>query len=116
MPPDGAIRQAAASLRLLADPPRMKILWVLAQGESNVSCLAELAGVPPTGVSQHLAKLRLAGLVTARARRNLRFYSVADRHVGCLLGAAVDHADHDHPEVALAVAALSGATGRRTPR
>lgn len=116
MPPDGAINQAAASLRLLADPSRMKILWALAQSESNVICLAELAGVSPTGVSQHLAKLRLAGLVTTRREGTFVFYSVGDRHVARLLVAAVDHADHDDPEVALAIAALSGATGRRTPR
>jgi len=77
MPLDGAINQAAAGLRLLADPSRMKILWALAQGDSNVSCLAELAGVSPTGVSQHLAKLRLAGLVTTR--REGTFVSISSR-------------------------------------
>lgn len=57
---------AAESFRLLADPTRIKILWVLLQGESSVASLAELVGAAPTAVSQHLAKLRLAGLVRGR--------------------------------------------------
>ena len=109
MPPDAAVDKAAASLRLLADPTRMKILWALAQGESNVGCLAELAGVSPTGVSQHLAKLRLAGLVTTRRAGTFVFYAVADSHVARLLADAVDHAAHDDPQVAAAVSALSSA-------
>jgi len=88
MPPDAAVEKAAASLRLLADPTRMKILWALAQGESNVGCLADLAGVSPTGVSQHLAKLRLAGLVTTRREGTFVFYAVADSHVARLGGFA----------------------------
>ena len=57
---------AAETFRMLADPTRIKILWALLQGESSVNCLAELAGVSQTSVSQHLAKLRLAGLVHGR--------------------------------------------------
>ncbi|GAC1441558.1 MAG: hypothetical protein NVSMB55_09690 [Mycobacteriales bacterium] len=94
----------------------MKILWALAQGESNVGCLAELAGVTPAGVSQHLAKLRLAGLVTTRREGTFVFYAVADSHVARLLADAVDHAGHDDPHVAVAVAALSSAVRRAAGR
>lgn len=110
MPPDAAVDKAAASLRLLADPTRIKILWALAQGESNVGCLADITGVSPTGVSQHLAKLRLAGLVSTRRQGTFVYYTVADAHVARLLADAVDHAAHDHPDVALAVAALTQLT------
>jgi len=61
------VHLAAESLRLLGDPTRIKILWALLQGESSVACLADLVGASPTAVSQHLAKLRLAGLVRAAA-------------------------------------------------
>ncbi len=47
MPADADVEQAAAALRLMADPTRIKILWALAQGESNVGCLADLAGASP---------------------------------------------------------------------
>ncbi|MHB8512094.1 MAG: ArsR/SmtB family transcription factor [Actinomycetota bacterium] len=116
MPPHEAVERAAASLRLLADPTRMKVLWALAQGESSVSCLAELAGANPPTVSQHLAKLRLSGLVTARREGTFIYYSVADAHVARMLRDAVDHAGHGDLAVAAAVAALTiPRSSRRRP-
>lgn len=106
MPNDEQVHLAAESFRMLADPTRMKILWALLQGESSVACLAELVGAAPTAVSQHLAKLRLAGLVRGRREANFIYYSAADVHVRQLLTEALFHADHadrdlpDHPEAA----------------
>jgi DNA-binding transcriptional ArsR family regulator len=103
MPNDEQVHLAAESLRLLSDPTRMKILWALLQGESSVACLAELVGAAPTAVSQHLAKLRLAGLVKGRREGTFVYYSAADVHVRRLLDEALFHADHadrdlpDHP-------------------
>jgi len=85
---------AAETFRMLADPTRIKILWALLQGESSVNCLAELAGVSQTSVSQHLAKLRLAGLVHGRREGTFVYYNAADAHVQRLLAEALFHADH----------------------
>src|SRR5881275_415588 len=79
MPTDEQVHLAAESFRLLADPTRIKVLWALLQGESSVACLAELAGAAPTAVSQHLAKLRLAGLVRGRREGTFVYYSAARR-------------------------------------
>jgi DNA-binding transcriptional ArsR family regulator len=55
-------------------------------------------------VSQHLAKLRLAGLVKGRREGTFVYYSAADDHVRGLLNQALFHADHiernltDHPD------------------
>ncbi|MGC4885611.1 ArsR/SmtB family transcription factor [Micromonospora sp. DT227] len=103
MPHDEQVHLAAESFRLLADPTRIKILWALLQGESSVACLAEIVGAAPTAVSQHLAKLRLAGLVRGRREGTFVHYSAADTHVRALLAEALFHADHtdrnlpDHP-------------------
>jgi DNA-binding transcriptional ArsR family regulator len=94
MPTDEQVHLAAESFRLLADPTRIKVLWALLQGESSVACLAELAGAAPTAVSQHLAKLRLAGLVKGRREGTFVYYSAADNHVRGLLAQALHHADH----------------------
>lgn len=94
MPADEQVHLAAESFRLLADPTRIKVLWALLQGESSVACLAELAGAAPTAVSQHLAKLRLAGLVTGRREGTFVYYSAANDHVRTLLSQALFHADH----------------------
>ncbi|WP_433041310.1 ArsR/SmtB family transcription factor [Dactylosporangium sp. CS-033363] len=94
MPNDEQVHLAAEGFRLLADPTRIKILWALLQGESSVACLAELVGAAPTAVSQHLAKLRLAGLVKGRREGTFVHYSAADAHVRALLAEALFHADH----------------------
>ncbi|GAA1286426.1 metalloregulator ArsR/SmtB family transcription factor [Saccharothrix xinjiangensis] len=94
MPNEEQVHLAAESFRLLADPTRIKVLWALLQGESSVACLAELAGAAPTAVSQHLAKLRLAGLVKGRREGTFVYYSAANDHVHGLLKQALFHADH----------------------
>ena len=93
MPSEEQVHLAAESFRLLADPTRIRVLWALLQGESSVACLAELAGVAPTAVSQHLAKLRLAGLVKGRREGTFVYYSAANEHVQRLLDQALFHAD-----------------------
>jgi DNA-binding transcriptional ArsR family regulator len=94
MPADEQVHLAAEGFRLLADPTRIKILWALLQGESSVACLAELVGAAPTAVSQHLAKLRLAGLVRGRREGTFIYYTAADAHVRALLSEALFHAEH----------------------
>jgi len=94
MPHEEQAHLAAESFRLLADPTRIKILWALLQGESSVACLGELVGASPTVVSQHLAKLRLAGLVRGRREGTFVYYRAADVHVRRLLAEALFHAEH----------------------
>ncbi len=94
MPASEDVRRAADALRMLADPTRLNILWALMQGETSVACLAELAGTSPTAVSQHLSKLRLAGLVSNRREGTFIYYALADSHIGELVRQALSHADH----------------------
>jgi DNA-binding transcriptional ArsR family regulator len=94
MPTNVEVQVAADAFRLLGDPNRIKILWALLQGETSVNCLAELVGASASSVSQHLAKLRLAGLVTVRREGTFAYYAAADAHVRRLLDEALFHADH----------------------
>jgi DNA-binding transcriptional ArsR family regulator len=94
MPAPDDVRRAADALRMLADPTRLNILWALMQGETSVACLADLSGTTPTAVSQHLSKLRLAGLVTNRREGTFIFYALADQHIGELVRQSLSHADH----------------------
>ncbi len=93
MPSDAQVDLAAETFRLLSDPTRIKVLWALLQGETSVACLAELAGTTPTAASQHLAKLRMSRLVTARRQGTFIYYSVADDHVRALLAQALGQVD-----------------------
>jgi len=103
MPAEEQVSAASDAFRLLSDPTRIKLLWALLQGESSVSCLADLVGASPTAVSQHLSKLRWARLVSVRREGTFAYYSAADAHVARLLAEALYHADHqmvglpDHP-------------------
>lgn len=94
MPTPEQVEVAVGTLRMLAEPTRLRILWLLVDGEQSVGRLAELAGVAPSVVSQHLGKLRLARLVTTRRDGNRIFYAAADVHVRQLLEEALFHADH----------------------
>jgi DNA-binding transcriptional ArsR family regulator len=78
VPEAEVIEQACDVLRILSDPTRMRLLYALAQGESNVACLAEIVGANPTAVSQHLSKLRLSGIVKARRQGTFMYYTVVD--------------------------------------
>ncbi|WP_043270895.1 metalloregulator ArsR/SmtB family transcription factor [Streptomyces sp. CT34] len=75
------LAEAAAMFGLLASPPRLHIVWALAQGESDVSGLAERVGGALPAVSQHLSKLKLAGLVRSRREGRRVVYLVDDPDV-----------------------------------
>jgi DNA-binding transcriptional ArsR family regulator len=95
MPPtDEQVEQAVGTLAMLADPTRIRLLWALLDGELPVHDLASTVGCSATSASQHLAKLRLAGLVRHRRDGRRVLYSTEDTHVRRLLQEALYHADH----------------------
>lgn len=53
-------------LRLLCEETRLRILFVLAGGERDVTGLWAPMGLPQATVSHHLSFLRMAGLVSTR--------------------------------------------------
>jgi DNA-binding transcriptional ArsR family regulator len=94
VPDDEHAQIAASTFRMLADPTRVKILWALFQAESSVNALAEAVGASPAAVSQHLAKLRLAGFVESRREGTFAYYRASDEHVRRLLQETLSHAEH----------------------
>lgn len=79
---------------LLADPTRVRMLWALRSAELDVASLAEVADCRPTVASQHLSKLRFAGLVEGRRRGQRVVYRLRGGHVRALLSEALFQADH----------------------
>jgi DNA-binding transcriptional ArsR family regulator len=90
---------AVEVFRMLADPTRIRILWVLRDGERSVNDLSDVLAKPQSTVSQHLAKLRLARLVVPRKQGAQVFYAIANDHVRQLVADAVHHAEHAGPGV-----------------
>ncbi|MET9296186.1 metalloregulator ArsR/SmtB family transcription factor [Streptomyces sp. NPDC003077] len=95
-PPAEVLHEAAAAFGLLASPARLHIVWALAQGESDVSGLAERVGGALPAISQHLGKLKLAGLVRSRREGRRVVYLV------------------DNPDVVTMVQWLIGQLSERT--
>ena len=93
-PSNDQVALAADTLKLLAEPTRVRILWALLHGEHSVGELAEHVEAHATGVSQHLAKLRLARLVKARREGTYVYYLADNEHVRRLLQEALFHTDH----------------------
>jgi DNA-binding transcriptional ArsR family regulator len=91
---DAEFASAADMLKLLADETRLRIIWALLSSEHSVNELAELVGAQPAGVSQHLAKLRLARLVRTRRDGTRIYYVVDDVHVRRLVEDVLTHAGH----------------------
>ncbi|WP_330308440.1 MULTISPECIES: metalloregulator ArsR/SmtB family transcription factor [unclassified Streptomyces] len=93
--PDSArLAEATEVFALLSDVTRLHLLWLLAQEESDVGSLADRCEASRTAVSQHLAKLRLAGLVDTRREGRHVHYSLRDGHLRRLVMEALSHADH----------------------
>jgi DNA-binding transcriptional ArsR family regulator len=67
--------------RALADPKRLCVLESLADGELSVSDLAGRVACQVPNMSQHLAVLRSAGLVTTRREGSTVFYRLTDPRV-----------------------------------
>ena len=86
---------AAEVLRLLSDPTRIRIVLALRQAnELPVNALAEIVGKKPSGVSQHLARLRMARMVTTRHEGTSVLYRLTDEHAVTLVAEAIKQAEH----------------------
>ncbi|MCW2721468.1 metalloregulator ArsR/SmtB family transcription factor [Pseudonocardia sp.] len=88
---DDLLQDTAATFGMLAATARLQIVWLLAAGERDVGTLASEVGQTVAAVSQHLAKLKLAGLVRSRREGRRQVYLVDDPHVVEMVQRAVEH-------------------------
>ena len=69
----------AALLKALAHPLRLEIMHnLLRDGCRNVSCIEQHTGVYQSCISQHLQKLRAAGLVVSERSGNEVYYRATE--------------------------------------
>lgn len=97
--PDGPtppqLQSAASTFALLSSPARLHVLWLAAQGAYDVTTLAGRAGINVATMSQHLTKLRLAGLISARKQGRHHIYTVDDPHILTLIQQIFAHIGPD---------------------
>ena len=100
---------AAETLAMLGSPIRVQLLWVLSQGERDVTGLAEAIGASLATTSHHLRRMRAARLITSRADGRHQVYCADDPHVIEVIAQVVDH----HADLRLrASAAARSSDGR----
>ena len=78
----------AELFKALAHPARVRVLELLAEGDSTVGELAEQAGLELSHLSQHLSVLRRAGIVDSRRVRTSVLCSLRDPQIAELLAVA----------------------------
>lgn len=80
---------------LLADATRVRIILALrGSGEVSVNHLADIVDKSPAAVSQHLAKLRMARIVSTRQEGQRVFYRLENEHASQLVSDAIFQAEH----------------------
>lgn len=64
-------------LNILSNPKRVEVVLELASGEQSVTKLAHQVDLSQSALSQHLAKMRDAGVVKARRHGLVVYYRLA---------------------------------------
>ncbi|MEL7609020.1 MAG: metalloregulator ArsR/SmtB family transcription factor [Bacillota bacterium] len=84
-----SLTEKAEFLKALAHPVRLCILRMLLDGSSNVTQMNCCIGASQSNLSQHLAKLRSAGIVKGTREGAEIYYSIKDgemQHaIACIL-------------------------------
>ncbi|MHB9861649.1 ArsR/SmtB family transcription factor [Streptomyces sp. YIM S03343] len=105
------LAEAAEAFGLLASAVRLHLVWALSQGECDVTHLADRVGGALPAVSQHLAKLKLAGLVQARREGRRQIYYVDDPDVVTVVRVMVGQLTARSHRAAAPVRGLRGTGG-----
>lgn len=79
------ITDSALMLKAVANEKRLQILFAVAGKEMNVGEIEKLVNLSQSALSQHLAVLRAAGIVSTRRDAQTIFYKLKDTKVRELL-------------------------------
>ncbi|HZK37164.1 MAG TPA: metalloregulator ArsR/SmtB family transcription factor [Aeromicrobium sp.] len=88
------VELAVEVFSMLADATRVRIILALRDEELSVNHLADILDKSPAAISQHLAKLRLARIVSTRQDGTRVFYRLANEHARQLVADAIFQAEH----------------------
>jgi DNA-binding transcriptional ArsR family regulator len=95
LPDSDYVELAVEIFAMLADATRVRLIIALRDaGELSVNHLAEIVDKTPASVSQHLAKMRLARIVSTRQEGTRIFYRLENEHASQLVRDAIFQAEH----------------------
>jgi DNA-binding transcriptional ArsR family regulator len=90
-PDQDVLDDTAEVFQLLSAPGRLHLLWILSNDEVDVATLVAAVGGTKARISQHLAKLRLAGWIDRRRDGRRILYKVVDSHIVTMVHQGVEH-------------------------
>ena len=89
--------ERAALLKALAHPLRLQLLHgLLHTGCHNVGCMEHLTGVSQSCISQHLMRLKAAGIVKAARSGNEVYYEVSDPQTAAVIAALFGECEEEY--------------------
>lgn len=96
------------ALRAIAEPTRLRILWLCARGELSVTELVQILGQSQPRISRHLKLLTEAGLLERFREGSWVFHRVAREGLGAAVAKQLlDLLNNDDPDITMDAARLA---------
>jgi ArsR family transcriptional regulator len=73
------LEEAVAGLKAIANPSRLQILCALLSNELTVGDMARQFGLSQSALSQHLSRMKAAGILTDRRAGNQVYYRLQEK-------------------------------------
>jgi len=83
--PNETLEDAAACLRIMAHPVRLRIVDILMQGDLAVHEISELCDLKPHQVCEHLRLMQNSGLLNSKRKGRTVHYGIVSPHLPALL-------------------------------
>ena len=91
LPPEEEVTDIADFFKVFGDTTRLRILFLLDQGEANVNAISSALGISQSVASQHLKLLRVSRLVRWRKDGKNVIYALNDEHISRILDLGTEH-------------------------
>ncbi|NCB01988.1 MAG: ArsR family transcriptional regulator [Spirochaetia bacterium] len=91
IPPEEHIQEIADFFKVFGDSTRLKILFLLQNGELSVLTIAHSLNMQQSTISQQLKLLKVSRLVHSRKEGRSIYYRLNDDHIERILALGVEH-------------------------
>ncbi len=91
LPDEDTLYELSELFKTFGDSTRIKILYVLHEGEMCVCDIASVVDMTQSAISHQLRVLRQMRLVKTRRAGKTVYYSLADDHVKTIISMGIEH-------------------------
>ena len=91
LPLEEEVVDIAEFFKVFGDPTRLRILFLLEQGERGVNAISMELGMQQSTISQQLKLLRARRLVKFRKDGRNVLYRLNDEHIHAILALGIEH-------------------------